>query len=125
MQKQKVHIVVVPASFAPPSLYSDFFQHLSEYGLNATVVDFKSVGNHDPLPAASMMDDAEHIKSVMTKLANDGYDIILMMHSYGGICGPRGTEEVLRSERQAMETPGDFIHLVYASSPVPTSLYLS
>jgi hypothetical protein len=24
-----------------------------------------------------------------------------------------------------METPGDFIHLVYASSPVPTSLYLS
>lgn len=119
MQMQKAHIVIVPASFAPPSLYSDFVQHLSEYGLSATVVDLPSVGNRDPLPAASMMDDANHIKMVTTKLADDGYEIILMMHSYGGVCGTESTARVSKVERETIKKPGGIVHLVYISSPVP------
>lgn len=119
MKMQKVHIVIVPASFAPPTLYSDFVQHLSEYGLCATVVDLPSVGSRDPLPAASMMDDADHIKMVTTKLADDGYEIILIMHSYGGVCGTESTERLSKVEREAIQKPGGIVHLVYISSPVP------
>ncbi|KGO37045.1 hypothetical protein PEX1_007030 [Penicillium expansum] len=119
MQKQKAHVVIVPASFAPPSLYSDFVQHLSEYGLSATTVDLPSVGNRDPLPAASMMEDAEHIKMVTTKLADYGHEIILLMHSYGGVCGTESTAGVSKAERQALGKTGGIVHLVYISSPVP------
>lgn len=119
MQKQKARVVIVPASFAPPSLYSDFVQHLSEYGLSATTVDLPSVGNRDPLPAASMMEDAEHIKMVTTKLADHGHEIILLMHFYGGVCGTESTAGVSKAERQALGKTGGIVHLVYISSPVP------
>ncbi|KAJ5691737.1 hypothetical protein N7488_012472 [Penicillium malachiteum] len=106
MQMQKTHVVIVPASFAPPLLYSDFVQHLSEYGLRATVVDLPSVGNRDPLPAASMMDDADHAKMVTTKLADDGYEIILMMHSYGGVCGTESTARVSNVRGKPLRNQG-------------------
>ncbi|KAJ5783761.1 uncharacterized protein N7518_009438 [Penicillium psychrosexuale] len=119
MQNQKAHVVIVPASFTPSSLYREFVQCLSEHGLNAPTVDLPSVGKRDLLPAASMMEDAEHIKTVTTKLADDGYEIILVMHSYGGVCGTESTAGVSKAERQAIVKPGGIIHLVYISSPVP------
>ncbi|KAJ5556624.1 hypothetical protein N7513_001823 [Penicillium frequentans] len=66
-----------------------------------------------------MKEDAEHIKLVTTKLADDGHEIILMMHSYGGICGTESTKGVSKAERQAIERPGGIIYLLYVSSPVP------
>ncbi|CAI7630501.1 unnamed protein product [Penicillium glandicola] len=119
MQKPKPHIVIVPASFSPSSLYSDFAKNLSEYELSSTTVDLPSVGNRDPLPAASMMEDAEHIKMVTTRLADNGHEIILLMHSYGGVCGTESTKGVSKTERQALEKSGGIIQLVYISSPVP------
>lgn len=77
------------------------------------------VGNRDPFPAASMLKDAEHIKMVTTKLADDGYEIILVMHSYGGVCGIESTVGVSKAESKAIGKPGGVIHLVYISSPVP------
>ncbi|KAI5460166.1 Alpha/beta hydrolase fold-1 [Mariannaea sp. PMI_226] len=113
------HVVIVPASFAPPLLYTDLVKHLSGHGLNTTVVDLPSVGHRDPLPAASMLDDAEHIRAITTKLAEDGHDIVLLMHSYGGICGTESTAGVSKAERQAIGKLGGITHLIYISSPVP------
>ncbi|EKV05872.1 alpha/beta-hydrolase [Penicillium digitatum] len=106
MQKHKAHVVIVPASFAPSSLYSEFVRRLLEYGVSATTIDLPSVGNRDPLPAASMTEDAEHIKMVTTKLADNGHEIILLMHSYGGVCGTESTAGTSKAERQAMAKPG-------------------
>jgi hypothetical protein len=119
MQKLKPHIVIVPASFAPPSLYSGLVQSLAEYGLESTVIGLPSVGFRDPLPAALMDQDAEHIRSTTTKLADDGHEIVLVMHSYGGICGTESTAGVSKTDRQVARKPGGIIHLVYISSPVP------
>ncbi|KAF4341806.1 hypothetical protein FBEOM_4263 [Fusarium beomiforme] len=120
MEKPKSHVFIVPASFAPASLYSDLIQGLKKYGLNTTVIDLPSVGYRDLLlPAASMEQDAKHIRKFTTKLADDGYEIILVMHSYGGICGTESTAGVSKSERQASGKPGGIVHLVYISSPVP------
>ncbi|KAG5762081.1 hypothetical protein H9Q69_009571 [Fusarium xylarioides] len=119
MQKLTPHVVIVPASFAPPSLYSKLVQSLSQYALETTVIGLPSVGFRDTLPAASMEEDAEHIKTVTTKLADEGHDIILAMHSYGGICGTESTAGLPRTERQVAGKPGGIVHLIYISSPVP------
>ncbi|KAF5602226.1 hypothetical protein FPCIR_2011 [Fusarium pseudocircinatum] len=119
MQKLTPHVVIVPASFAPPSLYSKLVQSLSQYALETTVIDLPSVGFRDTLPAASIEEDAEHIKTVTTKLADDGHKIILVMHSYGGICGTESTAGVSKTERQVAGKPGGIVHLIYISSPVP------
>ncbi|KAF5686886.1 hypothetical protein FDENT_5613 [Fusarium denticulatum] len=119
MQKLIPHVVIVPTSFAPPSLYSKLVESLAQHALETTVIDLPSVGLRDTLPAASMEEDAEHIKTVTTKLADEGHDIILVMHSYGGICGTESTAEVSKAERQVSGKPGGIVHLVYISSPVP------
>ncbi|EED13816.1 conserved hypothetical protein [Talaromyces stipitatus ATCC 10500] len=89
-------ILGLPASFAPPLLYSEFVQQL-KYDFNATVLDLPYVGLRDPLPPASIMDDAEHIKSATTRLADEGCDII--SHAVGKL--------------------GGIMHLVYIGSPAP------
>ncbi|EXA46649.1 hypothetical protein FOVG_03992 [Fusarium oxysporum f. sp. pisi HDV247] len=119
MQKLTTHVVIVPASFAPPSLYSTLVQSLVECGFSTTVIDLPSVGFRDPLPAASMEEDAAHIRSTATKLADNGREIVLLMHSYGGICGTESTVGVSRTERQVAGKPGGVVQLVYISSPVP------
>ncbi|KAF5540645.1 hypothetical protein FPHYL_12009 [Fusarium phyllophilum] len=119
MQKLTPHVVIVPASFAPPSLYSKLVQSLAQYALETTVIDLPSVGFRGTLPAASMEEDAQYIKTVTTKLADDGHEIILVMHSYGGICGTESTAGVSKTERQAAREIGGIVHLVYISSPVP------
>ncbi|RBQ79062.1 hypothetical protein FVER53590_03662 [Fusarium verticillioides] len=119
MQKLSPHVVIVPASFAPPSLYFKLVQSLAHYELQTTVIDLPSVGFRDALPAVSMEEDAEHIKTVTAKLADEGHEIILVMHSYGGICGTESTADVSKAERQVSGKPGGIVHLVYISSPVP------
>ncbi|CVK94226.1 uncharacterized protein FMAN_03416 [Fusarium mangiferae] len=119
MQKLTPHVVIVPASFAPPSLYSKLVQSLAQYALDTIVIDLPSVGFRSTLPAASMEEDAEHINTVTTKLADEGHEIILVMHSYGGICGTESTAGVSTKERQAAGKQGGIVHLVYISSPVP------
>ncbi|KAF5984391.1 hypothetical protein FCOIX_2649 [Fusarium coicis] len=119
MQKLCPHVVIVPASFAPPSLYSKLVQSLAQYELQTTVIDLPSVGFRDALPAASMEEDAEHIKTVTTKLADEGHETILVMHSYGGICGTESTAHVSMAERQVYGNPRGIVHLIYISSPVP------
>ncbi|CCT64801.1 uncharacterized protein FFUJ_03945 [Fusarium fujikuroi IMI 58289] len=119
MQKLTPHVVIVPASFAPPSLYSKLVQSLAQYALETTVVDLPSVGFRDTLPAASMEEDAGYIETVTTKLADEGYEIILVMHSYGGICGTESTAGASKKEREAAGKQGGIVQLVYISSPVP------
>jgi pimeloyl-ACP methyl ester carboxylesterase len=119
MQTLCPHVVIVPASFAPPSLYSKLVQSLAQYELQTTVIDLPSVGFCDALPVSSMEEDAEHIKTVTTKLADKGHEIILVMHSYGGICGTESTAHVSMAERQDSGNPGGIVHLIYIGSPVP------
>ncbi|KAF5985305.1 hypothetical protein FBULB1_2963 [Fusarium bulbicola] len=119
MQKLTPQIVIVPASFAPPSLYSRLVQSLAQYAFDTTVIDLLSVGFRDTLPAASMEEDARHIRKITTKLADEGHEIILVMHSYGGMCGTESTAGVSKTERQAAGKLGGIVHLVYISSPVP------
>ncbi|KAF4429400.1 hypothetical protein FACUT_9143 [Fusarium acutatum] len=119
MQKPTPDVVIVPASFAPPSLYSKLVQSLAQYALETRVMDLPSVGFRDTLPAASMEEDARHIRTVTTKLADEGHEIILVMHSYGGICGTESTVGVSKIERQVAGKVGGIVHLIYISSPVP------
>jgi hypothetical protein len=63
-----------------------------------------------------MEDDAIAIQNVISKLANDGQQIILVMHSYGGIPGTESAKGLSREIRQAKGKAGGIIALVYVSA---------
>ncbi|KIW15627.1 hypothetical protein PV08_05675 [Exophiala spinifera] len=112
-------IVVVPASFSPPSLYTGLVEALGRHGYETIVIDLPSVGNRRRFSAATMAEDADHIKSLTSKLADEDKEIILVMHSYGGICGTESSKGVTKAERVLSQAKGGIIRLFYISSPVP------
>jgi pimeloyl-ACP methyl ester carboxylesterase len=60
-----------------------------------------------------MGDDAAAIRRVTSKLAFEGRQIVLVMHSYGGIRGTESAKGLARKIRQAEGKPGGIIALVY------------
>jgi hypothetical protein len=66
-----------------------------------------------------MAEDADHIRSFTSKLADDGKDIVMVMHSYGGICGTESAHGVVKSERLQARKKDGITGLLYVSSPIP------
>jgi hypothetical protein len=116
----KPAIVLVPGSFAKTSLYAQFVWLLHEAGYDRVeVVRMPSLGKRDPLPAATMDDDADAVRSVVEQLANDGFDVLLMAHSYGGLPATESIRGVSKKTRAAQGKAGGVIRILYTTAVVP------
>jgi pimeloyl-ACP methyl ester carboxylesterase len=112
-------ILIVPGSFSPPPLYASIVDHLNLHGYEAIVVNYPSIGRRDPLPPATMADDAAYTSAVVEKLADAGKSIVMVTHSYGGIVGTESTKDLAKTEREAVGKAGGIVRLLYITSLVP------
>jgi hypothetical protein len=123
---QKPTIVIIPGSFSPASLYSPIIDQLSNYGYEAVSIDLPSIGRFQKPHPATMNEDAAHIQSVITTIADQGKDVMLVMHSYGGIPGTESTKGLSKVERQASGKRGGITRLFYMSAMIlPVGLSLT
>ena len=60
-----------------------------------------------------MLDDAAHLHGIVEHLANDGKDVVLVMHSYGGVPGTQSVNGLTRQERSEQGKQGGVTDLVY------------
>jgi pimeloyl-ACP methyl ester carboxylesterase len=104
-------IVFIPGAWHTCDYYKQVISILTEKGFPTATVNLPSVGG-----VSSMEDDAIAIQNVISKLANDGQQIILVMHSYGGIPGTESAKGLSREIRQAKGKAGGIIALVYVSA---------
>jgi pimeloyl-ACP methyl ester carboxylesterase len=107
----KPTIVFVPGAFHTPEYYDGVRSLLEEKGYTTTAVALPSVGS-----TASMSDDAAAIHAVTSKLADAGHQIVLVMHSYGGIPGTQSAKDLGFKGRQEAGKPGGIIALVYLAA---------
>jgi len=113
----KPTIVIVPGSFSPPSLYRSIVDDLESAGYEATTIYLPTVGDANKTVGVTLADDATAIKSVLTRLIDEeGKDVILVTHSYGGIAGAEGAKGFAQAVRQADQKKGGIIHMVYATA---------
>lgn len=115
----KPTIVIVPGSFSPVPFYADIITQLTKDGYPALTVPIPSIGRRDPLPPATMADDASYIQSIIAPLAEEGKDIIMVTHSYGGICGTESLKGLTTTERQKEGKTGGISRVLYITSIVP------
>lgn len=101
-------IVFIPGAGPTCEYYKHVISILSAKGFPTATVDLPSVGGISP-----MADDAAAIQKVTSELASDGQEIILVMHSYGGIPGTESAKGLARKIRQTEGKPGGIIGLVY------------
>jgi hypothetical protein len=66
-----------------------------------------------------MYDDAAVIASEAEKLAEDGKDVVIIAHSYGGIPASQSTKGLEKQDRKSQGEPGGVVRLAYIASIVP------
>ncbi|EWZ83528.1 hypothetical protein FOCG_16929 [Fusarium oxysporum f. sp. radicis-lycopersici 26381] len=111
-------VVIIPGSFAPSKHYRVFTESLERHGIDSRVIDTPSVGKRGNLRPATMSDDVDEITNVVSKLLDEGKEVVLMTHSYGGIPGTQSLSKLSRKAREAEGKQGGIDKIIYLASVV-------
>lgn len=118
-QQAKPVIVISPGSFSLPIQYAVFNDHLQHLGWESVHIPLPSIGRRDPLPPATMLDDAEVISKTLRKVIGDSNRVVLVTHSYGGTPATQGLKGMTVKERAADGKGGGVERVIYITSVVP------
>ncbi|KAF2684508.1 alpha/beta-hydrolase [Lentithecium fluviatile CBS 122367] len=118
MSSPKPILALVPGSFNPSSVYAPLLVTFTSHGYAAHPIDLRTVGKKPGSPP-SMYDDAAHINSELAKLADEGEEIVLVGHSYGGIPVSESIKGVSKAEREKMGKKGGVVRVAYMTALVP------
>lgn len=114
MALMKPTLVFIPGAWHTPEYFSDVIEPLKMSGYECHPLRLPSVGGDDTKTAA---DDATHIRSTTLPLVEAGKQVVLIMHSYGGIPGTESVKGGLaKIDREAVGKQGGVIGLVYLTS---------
>ncbi|KAI6749639.1 hypothetical protein HG530_015053 [Fusarium avenaceum] len=111
-------VVVIPGSFAPPSMYDSLVESLSRNGIQSEVVGLPSVGRQQDMLPATMVDDVEEIVSVVEKMLEQDRETVILTHSYAGVPGTQSLEKLSCKTRQAEGKKGGVGKIIYMSAVV-------
>ena len=119
----KPSILLVPGSFGLPEFYEPVFELVRAKGYDIQGLHKPSVGpsagQPRPGPPPTMYDDAAHIANAAEKLADEGKDVIVVAHSYGGVPASQSTKGLSKGERRQAGKPGGIVNLAYLTCLVP------
>ncbi|OAL56112.1 alpha/beta-hydrolase [Pyrenochaeta sp. DS3sAY3a] len=77
-------ILIIPGSFAPPSIYDPLVALFKERGFPAVALALPSTQKRMPLPPATLADDVGVVRGVAEVLLGLGREVVALCHSYGG-----------------------------------------
>jgi predicted alpha/beta hydrolase len=118
----KPSILLIPGSFALPEFYDPVVNAVSAKGYSIQALHLPTVGPKiGPVDAEppSMYADAAFIAQEIEKLADEGKDVILIGHSYGGVPLSESTKGLGKDEREKEGKKGGVVRLGYLTALVP------
>lgn len=104
-------IVFVPGAWHSPDAFEPVMKELEAAGYDTKGVKLASVGASEPLK--DFQPDVEAIQLAMKPLIDQGKDILLFTHSYGGVVGSEAVRSLDKASRQKEGKPGGVSHLYY------------
>lgn len=115
MSSSKPEIVLVTGAWTPPTAYHKLVDLLKSPPYNFTVHSPTLASNNGAKLPNTFEDDVEGIRSVIEELVvRAGKEVVLVMHSYGGVVGSSATKGLTKKDRQ--DLPGGITHLFYISA---------
>ncbi|KAJ7669552.1 hypothetical protein DFH06DRAFT_1280299 [Mycena polygramma] len=114
MSTTKPTVIIIPASFSPLSLYTAVISDLEAHGYPVHGIELETVGRREKAP--NMYDDAAKVASVVTRLADEGKDVVLAPHSYGGVVACEASKGLAKSLREKEGKHGGIIRIVFVSA---------
>lgn len=106
--------VFVPGAWHTPDTFDTIRGLLADRGFDSEAVANQSVGASDPL--TGLHADIAFTKGVLQKLSDEGRQIVVVAHSYGGMVGAGAVEGLSFSERSKAGLPGGVIQVVWMAA---------
>jgi hypothetical protein len=114
----KPAIVLVTGSFCLPELYNDILDPLRAKGYEIAAPALRSVVKK-PGPPPTLYDDAAAIQTEVKKFADEGKDVVLIAHSYGGTVASQAVKGLSKTEREMQGEKGGIVRLGFITALVP------
>lgn len=115
-------IVIIPGAFHTPSHFSSLCAQLEKAGYATASIQLASVDPSTPAAAAigTPSNDALFIreKLLLPLIEEEGKDVVILMHSYGGSPGNGSAVGLSKKERERDEKKGGVMGLVFVSAYV-------
>jgi alpha-beta hydrolase superfamily lysophospholipase len=118
MAGRKPTLVLVPGSFNYAKTYIPLIEKFKSTGYSLHTIDLRTVGKK-PGPPPTIYDDAAFIASEVEKLADEGKEMVLVGHSYGGIPISQCMEGLSRAAREKEGKQGGVVRIAYMTALVP------
>ncbi|KAI0158458.1 Alpha/beta hydrolase fold-1 [Pestalotiopsis sp. NC0098] len=107
-------IVLIPGAWHQPSCYDIVRDDLVSRGYDVEYVSYPTVGAEPP--NKGLADDAAATRAVLERLADEGKQIVLGVHSYGGLVGANAVEGLGYKQRAKEGKKGGVTMFVYISA---------
>ncbi|KAF4311938.1 hypothetical protein GTA08_BOTSDO12061 [Botryosphaeria dothidea] len=110
----KPTLVFAPGAWHTPACFDAVRDQLHARGWATEAVAYPSVGAEPP--TLGLAEDVAAVRSTLERLADEGKQIVLTVHSYGGLVGQNAVEGLGYKQRAAAGKKGGVILLVYLTA---------
>ncbi|KAF4981772.1 hypothetical protein FZEAL_2494 [Fusarium zealandicum] len=107
-------IVFAPGAWHTPDCFDLVRNALHARGWSTEAVAYPSVGAEPPVKG--LADDAAALRSTLQGLVDQGSQIVLVVHSYGGLVGANAVEGLGYQQRKAQGLSGGVVMFVYLAA---------
>ena len=114
----KPAIVLIPGSFTTAAMYYPLQDILLAQGYDVYINALPSATRNPPEPPASLGDDARFFSNIIGTIADQGKDIIVLGHSYGGMVACESAKGHGKVERRARGQTGGIVRIIFLSAIV-------
>ncbi|KAF6827091.1 hypothetical protein CMUS01_09151 [Colletotrichum musicola] len=114
MSAGKPTFVLAPGAWHKETCYAPLEKLLVERGYPVEAVAYPSVGAEPPVKG--LADDAAAVRAVVEKYADEGREIVLVVHSYGGLVGANAVKGLGYKQRAKEGKKGGVITFVYLTA---------
>ena len=113
--REKPSVVIVHGANCTPEHYTALIKALQESKFLVYCPALPTGSGKRPATATTP-DDVEVVRQIVSSLAEQDKNVLMLMHSYGGIVGSEAVEGLSRQERAARGQGGGVTGLVYYSA---------
>ncbi|KAL6412115.1 hypothetical protein AUP68_04498 [Ilyonectria robusta] len=114
MADSKPTILLAPGAWHTADCFDVVRDALHARGWSTEAVDYPSVGAEPPNKGLS--DDAAALRTAAERLVGAGKQIVLVVHSYGGLVGANAVQGLGYQQRLKQGLPGGIIMFVYLAA---------
>ena len=110
----KPAIVVIPGGACPVVFYNDLVSSLIKHGHEAETHNLRSYTD-DPkgTEPLGLADDAAYLHEKIEALADQGKDVVVVGHSYGGLVTTDAAHGLSKTERARAGKRGGIVRIIY------------